>query len=61
MHFGHNNVHQKYTMNGQELMVTEGEMDIGGKLTKNLKPAGQCQRAAKTAQTMLGQLSRAFT
>jgi ribonuclease P/MRP protein subunit RPP40 len=61
MHFGRNNVHQKYTMNGQELMVTEEEVDIGVKVTKNLKPAGQCQRAAKTAQSVLGQLSRAFT
>jgi ribonuclease P/MRP protein subunit RPP40 len=61
MHFGHNNVHQKYTMNGQELMVTEEEVNIGVKVTKKLKPAGQCQRAAKTAQSVLGQLSRAFT
>jgi hypothetical protein len=61
MHFGHNNVHQKYWMNGQELMVIEEEVDIGVKVTKNLKPAGQCQKAAKTAQTVLGQLSRAFS
>jgi len=31
------------------------------KVTRNLKPAGQCQKAARTAQTVLGQLSRAFT
>ena len=30
-------------------------------VTKDLKPAGQCQRAAKTAQTVQGQLARAFT
>ena len=30
-------------------------------VTKDLKPAGQCQRAAKTAQAVLGQLARAFT
>jgi len=61
MHFGHNNVQQKYWMNGQELTVTEEEVDIGVKVTKNLKPAGQCQKAARTAQTVLGQLSRAFS
>jgi hypothetical protein len=61
MHFGHNNVQQKYTMNGQELIVTEEEVDIGVKVIKNLKPTGQCQRAANTAQTVFGQLSRAFT
>jgi hypothetical protein len=43
-------------MNGQEMMVTEEEVDIGVKVTTNLKPAGQCQRAAKTAQMVLGQL-----
>ncbi len=42
-------------------MVTEEEVDIGVNVTKNLKPASQYQRAAKTTQTVLGQLSRAFT
>ncbi len=54
--FGH-----KYKMNGQELQETEEEVDIGVMVTKDLKPAGQCQRATKTAQTVLGQLARAFT
>ena len=40
MHFEYNNDHQKYKMNGQELMVTEEEVDTGVKVTKNLKPAG---------------------
>ena len=48
-------------MNGQELQETEEEVDIGVMVTKDLKPAGQCQRAAKTAQTVLGQQARAFT
>jgi hypothetical protein len=50
-------------MNGQELPETEEEVDIGVMVTRNLKPAGQChcQRAAKTAQTVRGQLARAFT
>jgi hypothetical protein len=38
MHFEYNNDHQKYKMNGQELMVTEEEVDTGVKVTKNLKP-----------------------
>lgn len=46
---------------GQVLLETEVEVDIGVMMTRNLKPAGQCQKAAKTAQTVLGQLSRAFT
>jgi hypothetical protein len=50
MHFGHRNLRHKYKMNGQELQETEEEVDIGVMVTKDLKPAGQCQRAAKTAQ-----------
>jgi hypothetical protein len=61
MHFGHRNLRHKYKMNGQELQETEEEVDIGVMVTKDLKPAGQFQRAAKTAQTVLGQLARAFT
>jgi hypothetical protein len=34
--------------------ITEEELDIGG----SLKPSAQCRRAARTAQTVLGQLTR---
>jgi hypothetical protein len=30
-------------------------------VASNMKPAAQCARAAKTAMTVLGQISRAFT
>ncbi len=61
MHFGHRNLRHKYKMNGQELQETEEEVDIGVMVTKDLKPSGQCQRAVRTAQTVLGQLARAFS
>ena len=61
MHFGHRNLRHKYKMNGQELQETEEEVDIGVMVTKDLKPSGQCRRAARTAQTVLGQLARAFS
>ena len=41
-------------------MVTEEESDIGVIVTDNLKPAAQCSKAARTAQAVLGQISRAF-
>ena len=60
MHLGHNNTKQVYTMKGQQLEVTEEERDIGVTMSKNLKPSAQCAKAARTAQTVLAQISRAF-
>ena len=60
MHLGRNNPRQVYYMNGEPLEQTEEETDIGVKVTPNLKPAAQCQKAARTAQTVLGQLARSF-
>jgi len=57
---GHNNTKQVYTMKGQQLEVTEEERDIGVTMSKNLKPSAQCAKAARTAQTVLAQISRAF-
>jgi hypothetical protein len=42
------------------MRATTEEKDIGVTVTTNLKPSAQCARAAKTAQTVLGQISRAF-
>ena len=52
---GHN-----FTMQGQPLSTTTEESDIGVKVTQNLKPSVQCQKSARTAQTVLAQLERAF-
>ncbi len=60
MHMGHHNPAFNYTMNGQILEETKEERDIGVIVSSNMKPTPQCLRAAKTAQTVLGQLSRAF-
>ncbi len=60
MHLGHNNMAQEYYMNGHKLEVTEEERDIGVIVSKNLKPASQCKKAARVAQTVLSQKSRAF-
>jgi hypothetical protein len=60
MHVGHNNQRYQYTMGGEVLEVTEEERDIGVNMTSSLKPSQQCRKAARTAQTVLSQLARAF-
>jgi hypothetical protein len=60
MHFGHNNPVHRYSMGGVELGVTEEERDIGVSVQKNLRPSAQCAKAARTASTVLSQLSRSF-
>jgi len=60
MHAGTRNPGFEYKMDGQKLAETEVEKDIGVKVSKNLKPAAQCAEAARIAQAVLGQISRAF-
>ena len=60
LHAGSNNPRQVYTMEGQALLVTEEEVDVGITTSRNLKPAAQCQKAARTAMAVLGQIARAF-
>ena len=47
-------------MGGVALQTTEEEKDIGVTVTRNLKPGAHCKRAARTAQTVLAQVSRSF-
>jgi hypothetical protein len=60
MHLGYNNTGHIYTMNNQQLEVTADERDIGVSMSQNRKPSAQCSQAAKTAQTVLAQITRAF-
>ena len=60
MHVGRTNTRSDYKMGGHVLEKTEEEIDIGVMVTPTLKPATQCSKAAKTATTVLGQISRAF-
>ena len=60
MHVGRSNPRHEYTMLGHVLSTTEEEKDLGVLVTSNLKPAKQCARAAATASTVLGQITRAF-
>ena len=60
MHVGRNNPRHDYSMSGQVLATTEEERDLGVIMSRNLKPAAQCAKAAKTANMVLGQISRSF-
>jgi len=60
LHLGARNNKHVYTMNGENLTETLSEKDIGVYVTHKLKPAEQCKTAARTAQAVLGQLTRAF-
>jgi ribonuclease P/MRP protein subunit RPP40 len=60
MHLGFNNVEHLYFMEGHQLKVTEEERDIGVNVMKSLKQSAQCKKAARTAQTVLSQISRTF-
>jgi hypothetical protein len=55
MHLGFNNACILH--GGHQLEVTEEERDIGVSVIKNLK---HCKKAARTAQVVLSQTSRAF-
>ena len=60
MHIGANNDKVKYKMQGTELEVADREKDIGVKVANTLKPSNQCQEAAGRANSVLGQITRAF-
>ena len=61
LHVGRSNPEQKYYMDGKELAKTEAEKDIGVLITSNMKPAKQCEKAARTANQILHQILRAFS
>ena len=61
MHIGRKNKKYKYEMNGQQLTTTDEVRDLGVIVSKTLKPSAQCTKAAQTARTVLGPISRSFT
>jgi Reverse transcriptase (RNA-dependent DNA polymerase)/Endonuclease-reverse transcriptase len=60
MQVGRGNGHYNYQLAGTDLTHTEEERDIGVLVSKNLKPGAQCCKAARTATTVLGQITRSF-
>jgi ribonucleases P/MRP protein subunit RPP40 len=60
MQVGRRNMPHTYSLDGVDLDQTEEERDIGVLVSKNLKPGAQCCKAARTATTVLGQITRSF-
>ena len=60
VHFGSRNPKYSYTMNGAELEVSKEEKDLGVLVTDKLSVSAQCAKAARMANAVLGQISRAF-
>ena len=60
MHIGHGNPGYQYKMSNTVLETTAEERDLGVVMSATLKPKAQCTKAARTAQTVLSQISRAF-
>jgi hypothetical protein len=61
MHIGTNNPCYEYTMNRQKLETSSEEKDEGVYINSNLKPSGQCTKAATNKTTaVLNQILRSF-
>jgi len=60
LHVGRDNNEFKYSMKELQLVKITQERDIGILINKNLKPSSQCAEAARRANAVLGQVSRAF-
>jgi hypothetical protein len=60
MHIGPRNPCYENNIGGVRLDTTKEERDIGVTVSSNLKPGAQCSKAAGSAATVLGQISRAF-
>ena len=60
MHVGTKNKQYEYRMNNTVLDATVEERDLGVVMSATLKPKAQCAKAARTAQTVLSQIARAF-
>ena len=60
MHIGRRNPLHQYSMLNTPLQVVNSERDIGIHVSDNLKPSTQCAEAARRANAVLTQISRAF-
>ena len=60
IHVGRKNLKWQYEMGGERLSVGEEEKDLGVWTHQSLKPATQCERAAKSGNMAMGMILRAF-
>ena len=61
IHAGQGNHCHEYTMGGRVLEEVEFEKDVGVLLHKSFRPSMQCAKAAKKANSVLGQLCRGIS
>ena len=61
IHAGAKNHGYKYEMGDGELDEVDFEKDVGVLIHRNLRPSLQCAKAAKRANSVLGQLTRAVS
>ena len=61
MHFGRANTNHKYNLGNHRIESSEHEKDLGVIISDNLRPSAQCSAAAKKANAVLGQMSRAVS
>ena len=60
MHFDNNKAKENYLINTTVLKVVEEEKDLGVIVQNNLKVSEQCSKSVKTANRVLGMISRTF-
>ena len=61
LHFGSNNPHHVYNINGHVLSAVGEEKDLGVYISNSCTPSKHVAAAAQKANQVLGQLLRAFT
>ena len=61
MHFGHNNEHHKYQLEGGDLSVSRSEKDLGVHIQDDLQVDQQVGAAVRRANRMLGLIFRTYT
>ena len=60
MHVGKNNPSIEYEISGEKLEIVEQEVDLGVIIRNDLKVEGQCSKAVKKANQILGLIARTF-
>ena len=60
LHIGNKNINYSYEMNGRTITSVPVQKDLGVIVNNKLKCNNQCISASKTANKMLGFISRSF-
>ena len=60
MHFGYNNPNNIVLIGGHILETVDEEKDLGVIIRKDLKASSQCVKIVKTANQILGMITRTF-